>query len=180
MSKVGNKPIELSDNVKVTVDGKKVTVKGPKGEMDLDLPRNIGIEVKEKEITLAALNGTKETKALHGTYRALLANNVSGVTEEWTKKLELVGTGYRAELKGTKLVVHVGYSHPVEFEAPEGIRFTVEKSIITIMGVDKELVGLTAARIRKSRPPEPYKGKGIRYVGELVRRKAGKAAKSAD
>lgn len=179
MSKVGKLPVELPEGVTVTVDSGDFIVKGPKGELKRTLPRTIEIEVKDNEAVVKPKNNTKETRALFGTTRAHLANMVTGVTEGWSKKLELVGTGYRAELRGNTLVLNVGFSHPIEFEAPEGISFKVEKSIVTIDGIDKEAVGLISANIRKVRPPEPYKGKGIRYEGEYVRRKAGKAAKAA-
>ncbi len=178
MSKIGNKEINLPDGVEVIQRGMDVVVKGPKGEMFRALPRNIELRVEGNKVNLIAKNNTKETRSLHGTYRAHVANMVTGVLEGWKKQLELVGTGYKAELKGDTLVVHVGFSHPVEFKVPDGIKFSVEKTTITIEGIDKELVGLTSARIRKTRPPEPYKGKGIRYIDEEVRRKAGKAAKA--
>ena len=179
MSRIGKQPIEIKEGVTVDVADSKVLVKGPRGELDFKLPKVVKAEVADNKVNLTRSTNQKLHKALHGTYRALVNNAVIGVSEGWSKTLELVGTGYRASIKDNDLTITVGYSHPIEFKAPEGITFSVEKLLITISGVDKELVGLTAANIRKVRPPEPYKGKGIRYQGEVVRRKPGKAAKAA-
>lgn len=152
--------------------------KGPKGEMEMSIPEDISIKIEDDRVTVSIDRVSKKTKALHGTFRMLISNMITGVSEGWEKQLELVGTGYRAELSGAKLELKVGFSHPVIVEPPEGITFKVEKSVITVGGIDKELVGQVTANIRRIRPPEPYKGKGIRYVGEEVRRKPGKAAKA--
>ncbi len=178
MSRLGKKIILIPEGVKVENKNGQIKVNGPRGELFLKLPPNISLEMDEKNLKVRADNNNLKTKALHGTVRALIANMVKGVSEGWSKKLELVGTGFRAETSGKKLVLNVGYSHPVEIEAPEGISFRVEKSEITVEGCDKELVGLIASRIRSVRPPEPYKGKGIKYKDEIIRRKAGKAAKA--
>lgn len=182
MSKIGKQPINLPQDVSVDVSGSIVTVKGTRGALDLNIPRKITLKInkEDNELIVEAKDSDKKTKALHGTIRSILANMVHGVTEGWTKTLELVGTGYRVELKQDTLVITVGYSHPVEYKAPEGINFSVEKLNITVEGIDKELVGLVAAQIRSIRPPEPYKGKGIKYQDEQVRRKAGKAVKAAE
>ncbi len=170
----------MPESVKVSVADRTIEVNGPKGSLKRNLPREIGIEVKSAEVFVKPRKITKTSKALWGTWRALIANMVKGVSEGWSKKLELVGTGYRAEASGRDLVLTVGFSHPVKIEAPEGITFTIEKTMITIEGIDKELVGKVAAKIRAVRPPEPYKGKGIKYIDEVVRRKPGKAAKAQE
>ncbi|MGD8744428.1 MAG: 50S ribosomal protein L6 [Candidatus Woesebacteria bacterium] len=177
MSKVGKLPIELPEDVKLEVSDSKVKVAGPKGEITKSLPRPVVVEVKDKLATVKVKGKSKRSKSLHGTYRAIVSNMVKGVVDGWTKTLELVGTGYRAEVKGDTLVMKVGFSHPVEVDTPDGIKFSVEKNFIKVDGIDKELVGQTAAIIRSIRPPEPYKGKGIRYEDEVVRRKPGKAVK---
>ncbi len=178
MSRVGKIPIELPEEVKVEVSARTLTTTGPKGNLTCKLPREISVEIDGKKIKVIPKGRTVKAKALHGTLRAIIANNIKGVKDGWSKKLELVGTGYRAELSGSTLVLAIGYSHPVKIEAPEGIAFEVEKTQITINGIDKELVGQIAAEIRAIRPPEPYKGKGIRYKDEVVRRKPGKAARA--
>ncbi|MCH7729931.1 50S ribosomal protein L6 [Patescibacteria group bacterium] len=177
MSRIGKQPIELPSGVSVEVSGKVVFVRGPKGSLDKKLPDGIEVVVKNSEVKVEKKKNTLKTKALHGTLRALINNMVRGVSEGWTKELELVGTGYRAEAVGPDLVLNVGYSHSVKIQAPEGIFFKVQKTEIIIEGVDKELVGQIAAKIRAVRPPEPYKGKGIKYKDEVIRRKPGKAAK---
>jgi large subunit ribosomal protein L6 len=179
MSRIGKLPITISDTVNVETEGKLIKVKGPKGELERKLPRPLGVETKDGNIQIVIEKNAVGAKALHGTYRSIVANMVKGVTDGWTKTLELIGTGYRAEAVNNTLTLNVGYSHPVIFESPEGISFKVEKNKITIEGIDKELVGSIAEKIRKVRPPEPYKGKGIKYEDEIVRRKAGKAAKAA-
>ncbi len=178
MSRIGKKPIEIPQGVEVKIDGSKVLIKGPKGELAFEVRSEIKIEVKEGKILVTPQIETKNTKAFWGLTRALLQNMVKGVTEGYEKKLEIEGVGYKANLEGQDLVLNVGFSHPVKIKAPEGIKFTVEKNIVTISGIDKGLVGQTAAKVRKVRPPEPYKGKGIRYVGEQIRRKVGKKAVS--
>jgi large subunit ribosomal protein L6 len=178
MSRIGKLPVELPDKVEVEVAGHQVKVSGPKGSMARSFPSSVQVEIKDGKVQLSLKGKSKQAKSVFGTTRAHIANMVIGVSQGWKKQLELVGTGYRAEVTGKDLVLTVGYSHPVKVEASEGIGFSVEKTIITIEGVDKELVGQVAAKIRDVRPPEPYKGKGIKYVDEVVRRKAGKAAKT--
>ncbi|MGB6838743.1 MAG: 50S ribosomal protein L6 [Microgenomates group bacterium] len=178
MSKIGKLPVQLPDSIKVSISGDKVKIEGPKGTLERKLPREIEVEVKEKSLTVKPKGTSKMSKALHGTWRSLIANMVKGVSDGWAKKLELVGAGYRAEVVGRDLVLTVGFSHPVKIEAPEGIALKTEKALVTVEGIDKELVGEVAARIRAVRPPEPYKGKGIKYVDEVIRRKPGKAAKA--
>lgn len=178
MSRIGNKVITLPAGVEVTNNDNVVTVKGPKGELTREFNKNIEIKVEGNEVTLHRPNDSKENKTIHGTSRANLNNMVVGVSEGFQKALELIGVGYRAQLQGKKLVLNVGYSHPVEIEAPAGIEIEVPSNTsVIIKGSDKEVVGELAANIRGVRPPEPYKGKGIRYVGEFVRRKEGKTGK---
>lgn len=179
MSKIGKTPVIVPENVKVEIKEKMVVVSGPKGFLSKVLPSCIDIKNEDGNLILSLTKKTKQNNALFGTYRSHIANMVKGVSEGWLKRLELVGTGYRVELKDTVLVLNVGYSHPVEFQSPDGITFSVEKSDVIIEGADKELVGLLASKIRAVRPPEPYKGKGIKYKDEVIRRKAGKAAKTA-
>ena len=174
MSRIGKQPILIPNGVTVTVDGSVVNVKGPKGTLAIPVHEDIAVAVEGSELVCSISHKTKKAPALWGTMRAILANAVNGVHEGFTKKLELQGVGYRAALQGKNIQLLVGYSHPVVVEAPEGITFSVEKEIITITGFDAYVVGQVAANIRKIRPPEPYKGKGIRYVGEHVRRKVGK------
>lgn len=178
MSRIGKLPVILPETVEISVSDGTVYIKGPKGEIKRKLPREINIEVDKKEVLIKPKGDSKTTRAMHGTWRALVANMVKGVSEGWSKQLELVGTGYRAEGSERDLTLAIGYSHPVKMEAPEGITFTIQKTLITVEGVDKELVGQVAAKIRDVRPPEPYKGKGIKYIDEIVRRKPGKAAKT--
>ena len=178
MSRIGNKVIVIPAGVSVEVNGATVTVKGPKGELVRSFNENITLDIAENEITVKRPNDTKEMKMLHGTTRALLANMIEGVSTGFSKALEMIGVGYRAQLQGTKLVLSVGKSHQDEVEAPEGITFEVPSATsIVVSGINKEVVGQTAAYIRSLRSPEPYKGKGIRYVGEYVRRKEGKTGK---
>lgn len=178
MSRIGNKPVVIPAGVTIAQSGTTVTVKGPKGELTREFSPNITLNIEEGVVTLTRPNDTKENKTMHGTMRANLNNMVVGVSEGFQKALELIGVGYRAQLQGTKLVLSVGYSHPVEFETPEGITIEVPSNTsIIVKGSNKEVVGELAANIRGTRPPEPYKGKGIRYVGEFVRRKEGKTGK---
>ena len=177
MSKIGKQPIVLPQGVSVEINGLAVKITGPRGEINKSLPKGIEASVKDGVLTVEMKK--PNLKALYGTSRSLLASAVKGVSEGWSKQLELVGTGYRAEISGDTLVLTVGYSHPVKIKAPEGISFTVEKTLVTVSGADKEAVGQVSADIRSARPPEPYKGKGIKYVDEVIRRKAGKAAKTA-
>jgi large subunit ribosomal protein L6 len=177
VSRVGKKPIPIAAGVKVQTSGQDVTVKGPKGELHASIHPALGVSVKDNIITVARSTDMKEHRALHGLWRALLANMVRGVTEGYVKKLELVGVGYRAELKGKRLQLMLGFSHPILFTPPEGIKIeTPTQTTVTVTGIDRELVGQVAAKIRSFRPPEPYKGKGVKYDTETVRRKAGKAA----
>ena len=180
MSRVGRKPIPIADDVKVQISDHQVKVSGPKGELGAALHRDLSVEMKDKQLIVSRHSDDKEHKSLHGLWRALLRNMVSGVTQGYSKKLELVGVGYRAEMKGKKLQLLVGYSHPILFTPPEGIQIQAPaQTNITITGIDKQLVGQVSAKIRSFRPPEPYKGKGIKYEGEFIRRKAGKAAAAA-
>lgn len=178
MSRIGKKPVELPEGVDVKVDGSAVTVKGSKGELNRSFNERIGFDIDNGIVEVTRPDDTRESRALHGLSRALLANMVAGVSDGFSKELEIQGVGYRAALKGKDIELLVGFSHPVVVTAPEGITFEVpEQTRIVVSGIDKEQVGQVAANIRKVRPPEPYKGKGIRYVGEYVRRKAGKAGK---
>ncbi|TWT22967.1 50S ribosomal protein L6 [Planomicrobium sp. CPCC 101110] len=179
MSRVGKKPIEVPAGVTVTVaDNNVVTVKGPKGELSRTFNKDIAISQEDNILTLSRPSDSKEHRTIHGTTRALLANMITGVSAGFERALELVGVGYRAQLQGTKLVLNVGYSHPVEFTPEEGLTVEVPANTrVVIKGIDKERVGALASNIRQVRPPEPYKGKGIRYEGEAVRRKEGKTGK---
>ena len=178
MSRIGNKVIPLPAGIELTNKDNVVTVKGPKGELTRTFSKDIEIRVEGTELTLHRPNDTKEMKTIHGTTRSLLNNMVHGVSEGFKKELEMRGVGYRAQLQGKKLVLSVGKSHPDEVEAPEGITFELPNpTTIVVSGISKEVVGQTAAYIRSLRAPEPYKGKGIRYVGEFVRRKEGKTGK---
>jgi large subunit ribosomal protein L6 len=178
MSRVGKKPIEIPAGVTVTLDNNIVTVKGPKGELSRTFHADIEIKVEDNVINISRPSDAKEHRALHGTTRAVLANMVEGVSKGFERTLELVGVGYRAAKQGNKLVLSVGYSHPVEIEPETGIEIEVPANTkVIVKGTDKERVGALAANIRDVRPPEPYKGKGIRYEGEFVRRKEGKTGK---
>jgi len=178
MSRVGKKPIEIPAGVTVTLNNHTVTVKGPKGELTRSFSPDIAINIEENVITITRPSDMKEHRALHGTTRAVIANMIEGVSTGFTRGLELIGVGYRAQKQGNKLVLNVGYSHPVEIEAEAGLEIEVPANTkIIIKGTDKERVGALAANIRGVRPPEPYKGKGIRYEGENVRRKEGKTGK---
>lgn len=179
MSRVGKKPIEVPANVTVTLGDKNaVTVKGPKGELTRVFNQDITITQEDNVLTLSRPSDSKDHRTNHGTSRALLANMVTGVSEGFQRTLELVGVGYRAQLQGSKLVLNVGYSHPVEFTPEDGVTVEVPANTkVIVKGIDKERVGALASNIRQVRPPEPYKGKGIRYEGEVVRRKEGKTGK---
>ena len=179
MSRIGLMPITIPDGVEVEIDGAKVRVKGPKGELEQGFRQEIAIKEEDGAIKVTRDSDEPQVRALHGLTRALLNNMVVGTSEGFEKTLEVHGVGYRAELKGPVLVLNVGFSHSVEFPPPDGIKFEVETRARTIkvQGIDKQMVGQVASDIRKVRPPEPYKGKGIRYQGEYVRRKAGKAGK---
>ncbi len=176
MSRVGKAPITLPSGVNVAIDGQKVTVKGPKGQLDREFHDRVSISQEDGVLTVGRADDERQSRALHGLSRALLANMVAGVADGFSKELAIVGVGYRAAMKGTGLDLQLGFSHPVSVDAPAGITFEVpEPTKIIVSGIDKEAVGQIASEIRAIRPPEPYKGKGIRYVNEQVRRKAGKA-----
>lgn len=178
MSRIGNKVVVLPQGVEVKQNGNEVTVKGPKGELTRTFSEDIKMNIEGNEVTFTRPNDSKEMKTIHGTTRAIFHNMVVGVSEGFQKSLELIGVGYRAQLQGSKLVLNVGYSHPVEITAPAGVTFEVPSNTqVVVKGISKEAVGEIAANIRGVRPPEPYKGKGIRYVGEYVRRKEGKTGK---
>jgi large subunit ribosomal protein L6 len=177
MSRIGRKPIEIPDGVEIDVKPGAVTVKGPKGELEQTVNRDMKVAVDNATLTVERPTDRGEHRALHGLTRSLIANMVEGVTDGFERRLEIQGVGYRANLRGKNLEMSLGYSHPVSIEAPEGIEFEVpQPTEVVVRGIDKQLVGETAARIRKSRPPEPYKGKGVRYQGEYVARKVGKRA----
>lgn len=176
MSRVGNKPIEIKEGVNVEVAGQDVKAKGPKGELSITLNKGITAKVEEGKISLTVANDSTELGKLHGLSRTLVSNMVEGVSTGFEKKLEFHGVGYRANVEGRDLVLNLGYSHPIKYTPKEGIEIKVEKNVITVAGIDKQLVGQTAAEIREFRKPEPYKGKGIKYEDEHIRRKAGKAA----
>jgi large subunit ribosomal protein L6 len=181
MSRVGKKVIDIPSGVTLDVSGRTVKVKGPKGELAMDLYPGIGFTREGEQVTIVIEDAANERShaAIHGTMRANLANMITGVNTGYRKALEITGTGYRANMDGKKLVLQLGYSHPVEFPAPEGITLATEgPTKVLITGIDKVLVGQVAANIREKRPPEPYKGKGIKYEGERIRRKAGKSAGS--
>lgn len=180
MSRIGRMPVVVPASVKVDIQGTHITVKGPLGEMDRIFSPSIGVSMENGEVIVQRSSDIPTHRALHGTTRALLANMVTGVSTGFVKVLEIDGVGYRAEMSGANLVLYVGYSHPVTFEPPAGISFEVDTKTrqVKIKGFDKEQIGQVAADIRKIRPPEPYKGKGIRYAGEKIRRKAGKSGKS--
>jgi len=176
MSRVGKKPIEIPQGVEINIENNLVSVKGPKGELKTEISSEIKIEKKDNEIIVFPEKEDTKSKALWGLSRSLIFNMVEGVVNGYEKKLEIQGVGYRANIEGEDLVLLVGFSHPVKIKKPEGINFEVNKNIITVSGIDKELVGQIAAKIKKVKKPEPYKGKGIRYLGEEVRRKSGKKA----
>ncbi|MGH8914395.1 MAG: 50S ribosomal protein L6 [Acidimicrobiia bacterium] len=178
MSRIGKMPVTVPSGVDVRVEGAQVTVKGSRGQLSREFTDRVKFQIEDDVVTVAREDDTRESRALHGLSRALLANMVEGVSEGFSKTLEIQGVGYRASLKGANIELLVGFSHPVDVAAPDGITFEVpEPTRIVVSGIDKEQVGQVAAEIRRVRPPEPYKGKGIRYAGEHVRRKAGKAGK---
>lgn len=178
MSRIGRMPIDIPGGVEVTVDGQAVTVKGPKGELFLTVASPIEVAIEENQVVVTRPDDERASRSLHGLTRTLIANNIVGVTQGYTKGLEVVGTGYRVQAKGESIEFALGFSHPVTVNPPAGITFTVEgNNKLTVSGIDKQAVGEVAANIRKIRKPEPYKGKGVRYAGEVVRRKAGKSGK---
>ena len=178
MSRIGNKPITVPASVEVKLDGEHLTVKGPNGTLERDIHKNMTVKIEGNEITVSRPNDEAENRSLHGLTRTLIANMIEGVEKQYQKELQIVGVGYRAQKQGKKLVMNLGYSHPVEMEEPEGITFEVPNAnTIIVKGIDKEVVGQTAAVIRTKRPPEVYHGKGIKYADEHIRRKEGKAGK---
>lgn len=180
MSRVGKSQIEIKDGVTITQSHGVLTVNGSKGELTIPIDKNLEVQISDGVVVVKRKNEEKYAKSIHGTTRAIISNMITGVTDGWSKQLEMVGTGYRAEVRGKDLVMSIGFSHPVVVSPPDGIEFKVEKSLITISGTNKEVVGQVAANVRKVRPPEPYKGKGIKYVDEIIRRKPGKAAKASE
>ncbi len=177
MSRVGKQPVPIPNGVTVTISGATGSVKGPKGQLSERVPGEIGITVEGDLVQVTRPDDRRSTRALHGLTRALVANMVTGVTSQFSKELELQGVGYRADLQGKKLVLNVGYSHPIEMAIPDGLKVSVDRNVaVKIEGSRRQDVGQFAANVRSVRPPEPYKGKGIRYLGEHVRRKVGKAA----
>ncbi|MDQ0893229.1 50S ribosomal protein L6 [Agromyces ramosus] len=178
MSRIGRLPIDIPTGVDVKIDGQAVSVKGPKGELALTVAAPIEVKLEENQVLVTRPDDERNSRSLHGLTRTLIANQIIGVTQGYSKALEIVGTGYRVAQKGSSLELALGFSHPVVVEPPAGITLTVEgNNKITVAGIDKQAVGETAANIRKIKKPEPYKGKGIRYAGEVVRRKAGKSGK---
>ena len=178
MSRIGNKPITVPAGVEVKLDGQNITVKGPKGTLEREIHKNMKVTLDGNIIKVERPNDEKENRSLHGLTRTLINNMITGVTQEFTRKLEVNGVGYRAQKQGKKLVLTLGYSHPVEMQEPDGITFDVPTpNEIIVRGIDKEKVGQTAAVIRTKRPPEVYRGKGIKYAEEVIRRKEGKAGK---
>jgi large subunit ribosomal protein L6 len=178
MSRIGKRPIPIPKGVEVKLDGDILTVKGPKGKLERRINPKVQIKVDDQDLFVSVKDKTREVGALHGLFGALIWNMVTGVTKGFEKVLEIVGVGDRAELKGRTAVFNLGYSHPINFELPEGIEARIDKAKIYLSGIDKELLGVTAAKIRSLRSPEPYKGKGIKYEDEVIRRKAGKAGAS--
>lgn len=179
MSRIGKKPVPIPEKVTVTIDGSTVFVKGPKGSLERTLPEKISVAQEDNTIVVSPVDSSRVARERHGLCRTLVANMIEGVSKGYSKQLEIIGVGYRAQVKGNTLTLNVGYSKPVEMVMPEGITAAMgEKNTqVIISGFDKEVVGNTAAKVRAVRPPEPYKGKGIRYQGEYIRRKAGKAGK---
>ncbi|TSC94375.1 MAG: large subunit ribosomal protein L6 [Parcubacteria group bacterium Licking1014_1] len=181
MSRIGKKPIEISENVKIEIQGENLKVSGPKGELQLKLNREIKVEIKDNKILVSPKKeiASGKTRALWGLYRALIFNMVQGVSSGFEKKLEIEGIGYKAVVDGDNIVLNIGFTNPVRIKRPEGINFLVEKNVLTVSGIDKEKVGQIAAIIRKTKKAEPYKGKGIKYQGEKIRRKEGKKVVAA-
>jgi len=178
MSRIGKRPISIPDKVTITVEGQQVTVKGPKGELSRELPPEVAVEQQDGTVLVNRRDDSRPARQRHGLCRTLVANMVEGVSQGFQRRLEIQGVGYRAQVQGRNLILNVGYSNPVTIEPPEGVQVAVEANTnVIVSGINKEIVGNTAARIRSVRPPEPYKGKGIRYAGEFVRRKVGKAGK---
>jgi large subunit ribosomal protein L6 len=180
VSRIGKRPVPIPDKVQVSLSGRQVSVKGPKGELSRELPSGVSVEQVDNQVVINRDSDSRTSRERHGLCRTLVANMVDGVSEGFSRRLEIIGVGYRAQMKGKTLVMNLGYSNPVEIEPPEGITFEMDgksNTTVIVSGISKELVGNTAARVRAARPPEPYKGKGVRYAGEQVRRKAGKSGK---
>lgn len=178
MSRIGKRPISIPNKVTVSIDGQAVAVKGPKGELSRVLPSEVEVVQDGETLLVKRRDESRVSRQRHGLSRTLVANMVEGVSQGFQRRLEIIGVGYRAQVQGKNLILNVGYSNPVQIEPPDGIQMAVENNTnVIVSGIDKEIVGNTAARIRAVRPPEPYKGKGIRYAGEVVKRKAGKAGK---
>lgn len=179
MSRIGKQPITIPTGVEILMDGRNIKVTGPKGQLDFEYHQNVAVTKNDTILNVQRLSNDKLSRALHGLTRNLIANMIIGVTQGFQKQLELKGVGYRANLEGPKLILNVGYTQPVPITPPAGIEFKVDKNtLITVTGINKQVVGQISAEIRKVRPPEPYKGKGIKYIDEIVRRKAGKATKA--
>ncbi|MGD2068366.1 MAG: 50S ribosomal protein L6 [Gemmatimonadota bacterium] len=177
MSRIGKQPVEIPKGVEVEVEGQTISVKGSKGDLSFDFHPEMTVKVEDGEVVVTRPSDSANHKALHGLTRSLISNMVEGVTEGFSRRLEIVGVGYRAEKKGKGITLNLGFSHPIHYEAPEGVELEVpDQTTVVVRGADKQAVGQTAAEIRSFRPPEPYKGKGIRYQGEHIRRKAGKTA----
>jgi large subunit ribosomal protein L6 len=174
MSRIGKQPIPIPKGVEVKLEEDFITVKGPMGKLKRQVHPKVHVDIDSDKIMISVADTTRESRSFHGLFRALIANMVTGVTKGFERVLEIIGVGYRAELKGRTAIFHIGYSHPINFELPNGVDAKIDKTKITLSGIDKELLGMTAAKIRGFRKPEPYKGKGIRYADEMVRRKAGK------
>ena len=174
MSRIGKKPIQIPKGVTIDLKDDQLSVKGPKGGLQRKIHPKVSLQINDDQILVSVEDEGRETRALHGLYGALIANMVTGVSEGFERVLEIVGIGYRAELSGSVATFHLGYSHPIKYELPKGVDAKIEKTKITLTGIDKEVLGMTAAKIRGFRKPEPYKGKGIKYAEEYIRRKAGK------
>lgn len=174
MSRVGKKPISIPDNAKISYDNRVITVQGEKGTLKRTVHPDVDLKIEDKILSVTLDKETRINKALQGLTRSLIANMITGVSKGFDRQLEINGIGYRAELKGKSIVFNLGYSHPINFDLPDGVSATVDKTIVKLTGIDKELLGHTAAAIRRLRPPEPYKGKGIKYLEERIQRKAGK------
>ncbi|TSC93909.1 MAG: LSU ribosomal protein L6P [Candidatus Berkelbacteria bacterium Licking1014_85] len=179
MSKIGFKTIRIPENVSVSLENSIINTKGEKGQLDFEIPRNIVVEINDSSINVTRKNDSKTIKALHGLTRSIISNNIIGVLSGFSKTLQVIGIGYRVAMENNQIVLNVGFSHPVKIDIPSELQVSVNKNDICISGIDKQLVGNFSARIRSIKPPEPYKGKGIRYSDEIIKKKAGKAAKAA-
>lgn len=178
MSRIGNLPVAIVKGVTVTLDGKTVAFHGPKGELTFSVPTGIAVEKQHETLVVTQKHDAKGIRALHGFFRAIISNAMHGVSEGWTKTLELSGVGYRASVSGASLVLTVGFSHPVTIVPPSSVNFAIVDGKVVVSGIDRQVVGQVAATVRAIKPPEPYKGKGIKYLGEYIRKKAGKSAKA--